>query len=101
MKLKDTTFDIHGSTWNIKFVEEIKEGDSYTKGDCDPIKYEIRIAKTVRGIKPSQKELQKTLLHELVHAIFITGAYHSCYEDEPLVEHTTRCLNSMINNKII
>ncbi len=50
-------------TYRIRFVRSFK--DETTLGECDPSEHEIRIKQGM-----GREETLKTLLHELLHAIF-------------------------------
>lgn len=103
-ELKDTKFDIFGTTYRIKFVESVKSDDENTFiwGDTDGRTHTIRIAlKDVNGKKINIDEIKITILHELFHAILNEGQYRSSSEDEPLVEWLARCTNSLIKQGIL
>lgn len=103
MEYKDFSFEIFGTTWEVKFVEEIKEvgEDKYELGESNSVNNVITIStKDKEGNPLSYQTVQLTLLHEIVHSIFTTGAYINSTEDEPLVEWTARCLKSLLTQNV-
>lgn len=104
MEFKNKKVNLFGTTYSIKFVNEIiLDEDSPEKlyGITDTINKEIKIARTINKQKVSDNEIQLTLLHELTHAILFTGQYNKEGDDEHLVEWIARCLNECLNHKII
>lgn len=102
-KLNGKKFDLFGSTWTIKIVEELdkdKDGTIYF-GTCHTVTQELIIAKYSDGKKVSEETQLITFCHELVHAIFSTGLYVRENEDEPLVEFIARSLASLIKQNLL
>ena len=99
-------FDLFGAEYAIKHVKDIEKNSKDEEMECcyglsNSVRKEITIADEVDGVKISDDEKRLTLLHELMHVIFIEGAYNSCTNDEPLVEWCAKCLNSLIKQKVI
>lgn len=105
MELKNKSIDLFGTIYKIKIVDNIKiegsNGTEYPLGLTDSVNHIISIASYVEDTKVPKNEMELTLLHELVHAIFITGQYFEENENEPLVEWTARCLNQLIKKNIL
>ena len=100
----DVTFEIFGTDYTIKVVDSLdndERKDEALYGDFSSSKKLIRISKNVQDTAQSESELYRTLLHEVVHAIFDTGQYNSCFSDEPLVEWISRCIYSLLKQNII
>lgn len=98
-------FKLFNTIWKIEYVDSIEieddSGEHFSYGQADPLSHTIKIAKYVGGVKQSKEDLKLTLLHELVHIIFITGQYNSCNSDEPLVEWIANCIMSLKDQKIL
>lgn len=96
------TFDLFGTVWTVKMVDTIanEDSDRITQGVTHPNNI-IEIARKYNeNDEISKSERTITLLHEIIHAIFNTGQYLQSTEDEPLVEWTARCLNSLIKQDV-
>ena len=95
-------FNLFNSEWTLDKVDKI-EGDNGNAryGECSSVDRKITIAENVNGYKVSKYDLELTKLHELVHAIFVTGNYCTCNADEPLVEWVANCLYSLKKQKVI
>lgn len=91
MKYKNTTIDIFGSTWKVGFVDKIEIDGEEADGVTDDHKKIIQIATKVEA-----KEIEITLLHELIHAILSTGQYHEENSKEFLVEFIARSLYALV-----
>lgn len=104
MEYRDRTFKIFNTKYKLKFVDHIKsekEGD-FTFGTCNSQTFTINIVtKGIDGKPLSDNIINTTILHELLHAIFIEGQYLNSSSDEPLVEWTAKCLMHLINQKVI
>ena len=103
MELKDKSFNIFGSKYRIKFVDNVlnEEGD-WTYGKIDTYSKEIQVyIKLSNGKDMQENEILITLYHEIIHAILLTGQYMNSSEDEPLVEWLARCILSLKNQKIL
>lgn len=104
IELKNKKVNLFGTEWQIRFEDKLMDptGDHEIFGDTyRSANNIITIAKTIDGVPVPKAELEVTLLHELVHAIFVTGQYHNSNNDEPLVEWCARCLKQLIDKKII
>ena len=96
--MKDKRFNIFGTKYRIKFMDVVPNDNSenFTWGDTDGRIHVIRIAtKDINGKPIPEDELDITIKHELMHAIFSEGQYSSCNTDEPLVEWCARCIHSL------
>ena len=98
-------FKLFNTVWKIEYVDSIETNNNgeeqFSYGQANPLDHTIKIAKCVGGVKQSKEDIRLTLLHELVHVIFITGQYNSCNTDEPLVEWIANCLMSLTDQKIV
>lgn len=97
--MKDFYFTIFNSTWTVSFIdnfnEETKDGE-FRFGDTDYEHNSIRIAtKDKKGNYLSEKTIELTMLHEMMHAILGSGQYNVYSEDEPFVEWLANCLYSI------
>ena len=102
MKLEDNSIELFGTTYKIKFVDKIiDENDDELFGQTDPCQKVILIAKTINDVIVPKNEMEITLIHELIHAIFMTGQYIEQSDDEPLVEWTARCIYKLLNKGIL
>lgn len=104
IELKNKKMNLFGTEWRIRFEEKVLDPESGR--EIYGITYRgannvITIAKTIYGQKINDKEIKLTLLHELMHAVFITGQYNNSNDDEPLVEWCARCLYQLIDKKVI
>lgn len=103
MKSKDFNFELFGSIWKVKFIDNVKDnGDGTCQlGNTNSMNQTITIStKDMEGNSLSEDTVTMTLYHELVHCIFDTGAYMDCTDNEPLVEWTARCINSLLKQKV-
>lgn len=107
MEFKNKTFKFFGETWSIKFVDQApltegqEEGD-FNNGVISPTKRTIFIStKWPNGKAIEKATIKNTIRHELVHMIFLSGQYLSCYDDEPLVEWTAKALGQLIKSNLI
>lgn len=105
---KNFSFTLFGDKWKVKFMDVIEQPSylvaegSYTDGMCFGEKYEIHVATKFRDGSPKSFEcVQKTLMHELVHAIFSSGQYINQTGDEPLVEWCAKAILSLQKQKVI
>lgn len=98
MEFKNRTFKFFDDIWSIKFVDhapltEGQDEDAFNGGIINPTKRTIYISTKWPDGKPIRKEsIENSVRHELVHLIFLSGQYLSCYEDEPLVEWSAKAL---------
>ena len=103
MELKNKSFNIFGSKYRIKFVDNVlnEEGD-WTYGKIDIHSKEIQVSiKLSNGKDMQENEILITLYHEIIHAILSAGQYINSCNDEPLVEWLARCILSLKNQKIL
>lgn len=103
MELKNKSFNIFGSKYRIKFVDNVlnEEGD-WTYGKIDTHSKEIQVSiKLSNGKDMQENEILITLYHEIIHAILSAGQYINSCNDEPLVEWLARCILSLKNQKIL
>ena len=103
MELKNKSFNIFGSKYRIKFVDNVlnEEGD-WIYGKIDTYSKEIQVSiKLSNGKDVQENEILITLYHEIIHAILLTGQYINSCNDEPLVEWLARCILSLKNQKIL
>ena len=103
--MENKKFELFDTNWSIEFVDNIETSDEegyFWFGDTNGIDKRIRVAtKGLNNKNLSKKEINLTLLHELVHAILITGNYHDINRDEPLIEWIAKCINSLLKQKIL
>ena len=104
-KLHNKKFNLYGTTWTIKIVDNIEEeennGDThYYWGMTYNDRRVIEIAKNIYGVKVSNNEMFRTLCHELVHAILDTGNY-TCTHDEPMVEFLGRGIVELVRQSVL
>ena len=103
MELKNRSFNIFGSKYRIKFVDNVLnyEGD-WTYGKIDTYSKEIQVSiKLSNGKDMQENEILITLYHEIIHAILSAGQYINSCNHEPLVEWLARCILSLKNQKIL
>lgn len=103
MELKNKSFNIFGSKYRIKFVDNVldEKGD-WIYGKVDTSSKEIQISiKLSNGKDVQENEILITLYHEIIHAILLTGQYINSSSDEPLVEWLARCILSLKSQKIL
>lgn len=100
--MKNQKFKLFNTEWTIVYVDEIKrEDDSFYFGLTDYVCKKIFIVTKDSNDNPlSENEIKRTLLHELMHAILITGCFEDC-NTEPCVEWIANCLYSLLEQKII
>ena len=103
MELKNRSFNIFGSKYRIKFVDNVlDEENNWVYGKTDASSKEILIStKLSNGKDVQENEILITLYHEIMHAILLTGQYINSSGDEPLVEWLARCILSLKNQKIL
>lgn len=103
MELKNKSFNIFGTKYRIKFVDNVlnEEGD-WTYGKINTHSKEIQVSiKLSNGKDMQENEILITLYHEIIHAILSAGQYINSCNDEPLVEWLARCILSLKNQKIL
>lgn len=107
MEFKNRTFKFFGETWSIKFVDQApltegQEEGAFNNGVISPTKRTIFIStKWPNGKAIEEVTIKNTIRHELVHMIFLSGQYLSCYDDEPLVEWTAKALGQLTKSNLI
>ena len=104
MEFKNIKFKIFDSTWNIKFEDKYFKADEGGTifGETDPNTRTIRISlRDINGNPYKENNIRVTVLHELFHAIFLEGQYLNEYNDEPIVEWSAKCINSLLNQHVI
>lgn len=103
MELKNKTFNIFGTKYRIKFMDNVlDEEGNWIYGKVDASSKEIQVSiKFSNGKDVQENEILITLYHEIIHAILLTGQYMNSSEDEPLVEWLARCILSLKNQKIL
>lgn len=104
MEFKNRKFKIFDSTWNIKFEDKYFKADEggTLLGEADPNTRTIRISlRDINGNPYKEDNIRVTVLHELFHAIFLEGQYLNEYNDEPIVEWSAKCINSLLNQHVI
>lgn len=107
MERKGYKFDLFGEKYTVKFVDKIPvdadaEPGTFYFGQNDRAAGLITIAVLDREGKPLTEEtIRLTALHEIMHAIFSSGAYSAENGDEPLVEWCAKCLNQLIKQKVL
>lgn len=103
MELKNKSFNIFGSKYRIKFVDNVlNRENNWVYGKTDVISKEILIStKLSNGKDVPENEILITLYHEIIHAILLAGQYINSSDDEPLVEWLARCILSLKNQKIL
>ncbi len=103
MELKNKSFNIFGSKYRIKFVDNVLDEESnWIYGKTDVFSKEILISTKLSDGKDIQEnEILITLYHEIMHAILLIGQYTNSSDDEPLVEWLARCILSLKNQKIL
>lgn len=105
MEFKNRKFKIFDSIWSIKFEDKhlkAEDNGGTILGDTDPNTRTIRISlRDINGNPYKENNIRVTVLHELFHAIFLEGQYLNEYNDEPIVEWSAKCINSLLNQHII
>ena len=103
MELKNKSFNIFGTKYRIKFVDNVLDKESnWIYGKTDATSKEILIStKLSNGKNVQENEILITLYHEIIHAILLIGQYVNSSSDEPLVEWLARCILSLKNQKIL
>ena len=103
MELMNKSFNIFGSKYRIKFVDNVLDEESnWIYGKTDATSKEILIStKLSNGKDVQENEILITLYHEIMHAILLIGQYTDYSSDEPLVEWLARCILSLKNQKIL
>ena len=102
MEFKNKKIDLFGTTYKIKYVDEIENDEgNHLFGLTDNSTREIFIATTINNTSIPDTEIQITLLHELIHAALMTGQYLEENTNEPMVEWIARCIYQLLKKNII
>lgn len=101
--MKNRTLKLFGTKWKVVYKDQVlNEENKWLYGSSNLSKKIIEIStKDYEGVPLSQEDIELTFYHELMHAIFSTGQYNSCCDDEPLVEWVARCIQSLKNQKVL
>lgn len=90
--------NIFGTTYTIEYVDkiEVDNPNTWRFGEEDASNHTIQICTKFRnGGSLSKSEIEKNLVHELIHAILDEGQFFEESSNEPLVEWLARCLHSI------
>lgn len=105
---KNFNFNLFGDKWKVKFMDAVEQpapltaDGSWVDGMCYGEKGEIHVAiKDKEGTPKPPEKVQQILMHEVVHAIFTSGQYLSCTNDEPLVEWMAKAIISLSKQNVI
>ena len=103
MELKNKSFNIFGTKYRIKFMDNVlDEEGNWTYGNINTHSKEIQVSiKLSNGKDMQENEILITLYHEIIHAILSAGPYINSCNNEPLVEWLARCILSLKNQKIL
>ena len=103
MELKNKSFNIFGTKYRIKFVDNVLDRENnWAYGKTNTSSKEILIStKLSNGKDIQENEILITLYHEIIHAILSAGQYMDFNNDEPLVEWLARCILSLKSQKIL
>lgn len=108
--MKNFKLDIFGTVYEVKFVDKITDellqehgvtsGNDLmwfglTDGGCKEI---LVATKNSNGKDTIPNEIEGTLLHELMHAIFNEGGYGEL-GTENIIEWIAKCLRSLLKQK--
>lgn len=112
--MKNKEVDVFGTKYSIIYankVTDVKEQehamDNCNEGDVlwgitDHDHKQIVIStKTILGKPRDKEDMERTLYHELIHAILVSGQYLQSNSDEALVEWLARCIYSLKQQKIL
>lgn len=97
------TINILGTTYTIEYVDKIEMSDPniWRFGETNSADHSIKICtKLYNGLSIENKELEKNLLHEIIHAILDEGQFFSESSNEPMVEWLARCIHSISKQNI-
>lgn len=99
---KNFSFSLFGDKWKVKFMDAVEQpaaltsDGSWVDGMCYGEKEEIHVAlKDREGDPKTPEKIKQVLMHEIVHAIFTSGQYLNCTNDEPLVEWVAKAIISL------
>lgn len=97
--MKNKVINLFGTKFTIKYVNTLidEETGSFLYGRTDSIYNKVEIStKLPDGTSLPEEEIELTLWHELFHVIFFNGQYLHCYQDEPLVEWSAKCIKTLL-----
>lgn len=95
------SINLFGTKFKIKYVKwlELEHGE-YDYGVCNNTKQEITIAVGApNGVSFSDETIELTLIHEIVHAILMSGQILDTNNNESAVEWIARCIYSIFKFK--
>lgn len=97
------TINIFGTTYTIEYVDKIDiEEPNFRFGEESSADHTIKIALKYNEAGDIEKsELDKNLIHEIIHAILDEGQYFQESNNEPLVEWLARCIYNILKQNII
>lgn len=104
MELKNRKVDLFGCTYTIRYKDKIISNEDKNHelfgvtNSCDRT---ITIAKTLYGKTVSKKEIELTLLHELIHAILDSGQFLNESSNEAMVEWVAKCIYQLLKKDVI
>lgn len=95
---KKKYIDLFYQAWSIEMVEDIPTEDNrFVLGNCDSIRHNIKIrTKDVDGNPIPKQEINRTLIHELLHAISAVGAFWNDI-NETQTEFIAVCLHKTLS----
>lgn len=90
-------FELFGTTWKVRFIDEPLNYDDL--GICEESQGAIylHVRHSHKEIPPDR--LEETFYHELVHAIFHSGAYEELTKNEQLVQFIGACFHQFMKSK--
>lgn len=101
-RFNNKKFELFGTTYVIKVVGILANNDNmYQYGITYNAKKEIHISKKVGDSIQPESEVYLTLVHEIVHCILDAGQYNEESQNEALVEWLSRCIVSLLKQKIL
>lgn len=94
---KQETINIFGTKYTINYVDEVVNEDNYwAYGNTDTAYRTIYVStKLPNGKSVPASEIEFTRMHEIIHAILLSGQHEDSGRNEPLVEWLARCLVSL------
>lgn len=104
MNNNSKTINIFGTTYTIEYVDkiEIDNPNAWRFGEENSASHTIQICtKLYNGLPIGKEEINKNMMHEIIHAILDEGQYFSESSNEPLVEWLARCIYSILKQDIL
>lgn len=92
--------NLFGQKYKVKWQTQLEETnqEQFFWGLSNYLTKEIKIALVdIEGRPFTEKELENTFLHEVLHALLHEGAYHAESENEAFIEFLSRNLTQIIN----